>query len=265
MTAWAAGLPIAIVSEFLDALRLVVEPREAQTGAVQVGGAGEFASLAAQHVLVSLVALAVAAAVALPAGLYLGHRGRGEFVAVAMSNAGRSVPALGLLGMFIAFVGIGFTNVALVLALIAIPPILTNAYVGVRQVDRDAVDAARGMGMTDAEIVARVELPLAAPLIVSGLRLATVAVVATATIGPLADTDTLGRPIINNNVYGDAGPLAGAIAVAVLTLLADQAVRIGGRLLTPRGLRLRAGDGDGDGGRLARLDVPSLKTGAQTV
>jgi len=250
---------LAVVTEFIDALRLIVEPREAQTGNVQVGGLGEFAYFTGQHLLVSGVALGVAVAVALPVGLYLGHQNKGEFVAVSASNIGRSVPSLALLGLFIAFAGIGFGNVALVLCLIAVPPILTNAYVGVRQVDPDTVDAAKGMGMTGVEVMRKVELPLAAPLITSGLRLATVAVVATATIGPLADTLTLGRPIINNNVYGEAGPLAGAIAVAVITLLADQAVRIAGRAVTPKGLRLRS-----DQERESGPNVPSLKRGAQT-
>lgn len=252
-------MELAVISEFLDALRLIVEPREAQTGAVQVGGLGEFAFFTGQHLLVSAVALIVAVVVALPAGLYLGHKGKGEFLAVSVSNIGRSVPSLALLGLFIAFAGIGFSNVALVLCLIAIPPILTNAYVGVRQVDHDAVDTAKGMGMTGFEVMRKVELPLAAPLISSGLRLATVAVVATATIGPLADTLTLGRPIINNNVYGTAGPLAGAIAVAVITLIADQAVRIAGRAATPKGLRLRSDEEQRSG-----LNVPSLRRGAQT-
>jgi osmoprotectant transport system permease protein len=124
------------------------------------------------------------------------------------------------------------------LTLLAIPPILTNAYVGVSQVDADTVDAARGVGMTGAQIVRKVELPLALPLIFGGIRTSAVNVVATATIAPLAGVVTLGNPIINAQVYGDAGRLGAAIVVAVLAVAADGAFGLLQRAVTPRALRL---------------------------
>ena len=122
----------------------------------------------------------------LPLGLYLGHRGKGELLAVGIGNAGRAIPELALIALVAALIGVGMRNVAPALALLGIPPILTNAFVGVRQVDRAAVDAARGMGMSEFEIIRKVELPLAIPTIMGGVRGAAIAIVATATIAPLA-------------------------------------------------------------------------------
>src|SRR5258705_13077224 len=126
----------------------------------------------------------------------------------------------------------------LALTLLAIPPILTNAYVGVTQVDPDSVDAARGVGMTGSQIVRKVELPLALPIIFGGIRISAVNVIATATIAPLAGVVTLGNPIINAQVYGDAGRLGAAIVVAVLAVSADFAFGLLQKAVTPRALRL---------------------------
>ena len=112
--------------------------------------------------------MAIACALSIPLGLWLGHIGKGGFLAINVSNVGRAVPSLALIAFFVAYIGVGFTNLTLALVLLAIPPILTNTYTGVRQVDRDTVDSARGMGMTGAQIVRRVELPLALPLIFGG-------------------------------------------------------------------------------------------------
>ena len=124
-------------------------------------------------------------------------------------------PSLALIAFFVAYLGTGFANVTLALVLLAIPPILTNTYVAVTQVERDTVDAARGMGMTGAEIVRKVELPLALPLIFGGIKTSAVNVIATATIAPLAGINTLGDPIINVSGYGDTGRLAAAIVRGV--------------------------------------------------
>jgi osmoprotectant transport system permease protein len=126
----------------------------------------------------------------------------------------------------------------LALMLMAIPPILTNAYVGVSQVEPDTVDAARGVGMTGAQIVRKVELPLALPIIFGGVRTSVVNVVATATIAPLAGVVTLGNPIINAQVYGDAGRLGAAIVVAVVAVAADGGFGLLQKAVTPRALRL---------------------------
>ncbi len=122
----------------------------------------------------------------MPIGVWLGHRGRGEWLAVAVGNAGRALPELVLIAVMAAFLGLGTLNLVIALLIIGIPPILINSFVGVRQVDRDAVEAARGMGMSELGVITRVELPLAVPTIMGGVRTAAIAIVATATIAPLA-------------------------------------------------------------------------------
>jgi osmoprotectant transport system permease protein len=151
---------------------------------------------------------------------------------------GRAVPSLALIAFFMAWIGVGFTNLTLALVLLAIPPVLTNTYTGVRQVDRDAVDSAKGMGMTGTQVVRRVELPLALPLIFGGIRTSAVNVVATATIAPLAGVTTLGDPIINVNTYGDEGRLAASIVVALLAVATEVTLGAAQRVATPRGLRI---------------------------
>lgn len=232
--------PVAVIAEFVTALKFLVAPQPSTTGELMVGGPAQFFGLTVTHMTVSAVAVIVAAAIAVPIGLYLGHIGKGGFLAIGASNVGRAIPTLTLIGVFIAFIGIGFWNIATVLTLLAIPPMLTNSYVGVRQVDGDTVDAARGMGMTELEIIRKVELPLALPLIFGGLRLAAVAVVATAIIGPLSNTDTLGVPIINVNIWTDGGQLAAAILVTLITLATDVALGALQRAVTPKGLKLSA-------------------------
>ncbi len=161
-----------------------------------------------------------------------------SFFAVAAGNAGRALPELVLIAIFVAFIGTGFVNVMLALAILAIPPILTNTFVGIRQVDRTAVEAARGMGMSEREIALRIELPLAAPTIMTGVRTGAINVVATATIAPLGSVLTLGDFILSPNVYGDAGVIAGAILVAVLALSVELGLAGLQSALTPRGLKL---------------------------
>jgi osmoprotectant transport system permease protein len=186
---------------------------------------------------VSIVAIVIAIAISVPIGLWLGHKGRGEFLAVSVSNIGRAVPSLALLAFFVAFIGHGFWNVVAVLTLLAIPPILTNTYVGVRQVDRDTVDAARGVGLTEGQIIRKVEFPLSISTIFTGLRTSAVAVVATATIAPLANVDTLGTPIITPQTYGLPGQIGAAIVVAAITLAVDAGLALVQRAITPAGLK----------------------------
>ena len=225
------------MKEFADAIEFIFESRETNEG-VRVGGS-QFFDLAVDHVWLSLVATVIACATAIPVGLWLGHIGRGGFFAINASNIGRAVPSLALIAFFVAYLGVGFANVTLALVLLAVPPILTNAYVGVRQVDRDTVDAARGMGMTGAQIVRRVELPLALPLIFGGIRTSAVNVVATATLAPLAGLQSLGDPIINVSTYGDDGRLGAAILVAFLAVATEVSLAAVQRALTPKGLRRR--------------------------
>ncbi len=156
---------------------------------------------------------------------------------MAVGNAGRAIPELALIALMVAFVGTGLLNLTIALAILGIPPILTNTFVAMRQVDRNAVEAARGMGMTDAEVIRKVELPLGVPTIMSGVRTGAINIVATATIGPLISVLTLGDLILSRNVYGDEGVLAGAILVALLALLVELGLAGVQWLLTPRGLR----------------------------
>src|SRR5919108_2605643 len=158
-------LPLAFLDAFSDAFEFIFSQRESPLGGTEVGGLDQVAELTLDHIEVSAAALGAGLAVALPLGLYLGHRGRGELLAVAAGNAGRAIPELVLIALFVAFIGTGFLNVTIALAILAIPPVLTNTFVGVRQVDRTAVEAARGMGMSEPEIALRIELPLAAPTI----------------------------------------------------------------------------------------------------
>jgi osmoprotectant transport system permease protein len=234
----AAGDGMTIGLAPADVLRFIFEGRSSQGGAIEVGGPDELSHLALNHLTVSLVAVAIAIAIAMPVALYLGHIARFEFFAVAIANVGRAVPILVLLAFFIAFVGVGFRNVLLALTLLAIPPIVTNTFVGVRQVDADIVDAARGQGLSELEIIRSVELPLALPTIFAGIRLSSVTVLATAIIAPLAAYETLGEPIISYNVYGLEGAVGAAILVTLLTLAVDGVLAALQRLLTPKGLKV---------------------------
>ncbi len=233
---------LAFLGDFGDAIDFIFHERDSVSGGVQIGGIPELSGFAATHMVVSLAALAVAAALAIPLALWLGHLGRGDFLATATSNVGRAVPSLALLAFFISFVGLGYTNVISVLVLLAIPPLITNTYVGVRQVDRETVDAAHGQGMTGMEIVRKVEMPLALPAIFGGLRTSAVNVVATATIAPIANVQTLGEPIITPQTYGLVGGLGAAIIVGVITLLVDFAFARLQRAVTPAGLKLATPD-----------------------
>jgi osmoprotectant transport system permease protein len=230
---------LAFLDTFKEAIDFVLHERESVSGGIQVGGT-EMLAFTRDHLVLSAIAIIAAITIAMPIGLYLGHVRKGEFIAITISNVGRAVPSLALLAFFVAYLGAGYLNVAVVLTLLAIPPILTNTYVGVSQADPDTVDAARGMGLTELQIIEKVERPLALPLIFGGIRTSSVAVVATATIAPLASVDTLGTPIISSNVYGEAGQLGAAIAVALLTVLVDVGLAGVQRAVTPKGLKLSA-------------------------
>ena len=237
MSAWLiAAPPLASIE---GAIEFIFEPQPSNvTGGKLVGGFSQTMELAWTQLEVTLLALALSLALALPIGLYLGHRGVGELFAVALGNAGRGIPELALIALMAAVIGVGVLNVTIALAVLGIPPILTNAFVGIRQVDRSAVEAARGIGMTEREILFKVEMPLAVPTLMAGIRGATIAIVATATIAPLAGVVTLGDYIINENVYGEDGVLAGAIVVALMALALEFSLAGLQRLLTSRGLRL---------------------------
>jgi osmoprotectant transport system permease protein len=230
---------LAVLGDFGDAIDFIFDERPSPAGGTEVGGLAEMWELMWPHLRLSFISMAIACGVSIPLGLWLGHIRKGGFLAINASNVGRAVPTLALIAFFVAFLGVGESNLILALVLLAIPPILTNAYTGVTQVDPETVDSARGMGMTGAQIVRRVELPLALPLIFGGIRISAVNVVATATIAPLAGVVTLGDPIINVNTYGDEGRLAAAIVVALLAVVTEVSLAALQRGVTPRGLKLQ--------------------------
>ncbi len=237
MSSLLAQLPFASID---GAIEFIFEPQYSNvTGGNKVGGIEQVIELTIKQLEVTVLALAVALAVAMPIALYLGHRHKFETLAIAFGNAGRGIPELALIAFMAAAIGVGKLNVVIALAVLGIPPILTNAFVGIHQVDRSAVDAARGMGMSEFEILRKVEIPLAIPTLMGGIRGAAIAIVATATIAPLAGYETLGDFIINENVYGENGVLAGAILVALLALALELALAGLQRLLTSPGLKPR--------------------------
>ncbi|HEX6207978.1 MAG TPA: ABC transporter permease, partial [Actinomycetota bacterium] len=195
-----------------------------------------------EHVVMSGVSVAIATALALPLAMYIGHRRRLERVVVSVTNLGRAIPSFGLLFLFALWLGVGLSSppalrpaIILALVLLAIPPILTNAYVGIQSVDDDTLEAARGMGMSEWGILFRVEIPLGMPLIVAGLRTAAVQVVATATLGAVVAGGGLGRYIIDGFAVRDLAQIfAGAVLVAALAILVDVLIGGVGRLLSPR-------------------------------
>lgn len=167
----------------------------------------------------AFAALGVALLVALPLGLWLGHKRRGLTFALGVSTLGRALPSIALIAFFIAWLGVGFSNNLIALVVLGIPPILANAYFAIDGVDRDAVEAARGMGLTEPQILLRVELPLGLPLILAGIRIAAVFVIATATIASIAGGNGLGDIIVAQSHYGLAGVLAAALWVSAMALL----------------------------------------------
>ena len=212
---------------FIDALQFIVDRRE-----LLLDKTGE-------HLLLSGAAMGVALAIAVPLGIVLGHLHRGSFLAINLANIGRALPSLAVIAIGLGFLGFGFTNVLVALVILAVPPILTNAYVAVDEVDPEAVEAARGMGMTPGQILRRIELPLALPLLFAGVRTAAVYVVASATLAAIAGGGGLGEILFNQASYRVEGLVGAAIVVSALAFAAD--VLFGGlqRLLTPRGLRTK--------------------------
>lgn len=194
----------------------------------------------AEHMELSLASIGVAMALSIPLGVWLGHIHRGSFLAINVSNIGRALPSLAIISLGIAFLGIGFTNTMVALVILAGPVMLTNAYVAVSEVDADAVQAARAMGMRPWQVLLRVELPLATPLLFAGIRTGTVYVIATATLATFAGGGGLGDIIANQASYGTAGVVAASITIAALAFAVDGLLALLQRLITPSPLRHRA-------------------------
>jgi glycine betaine/choline ABC-type transport system substrate-binding protein/ABC-type proline/glycine betaine transport system permease subunit len=220
-----------------DAIDYLLHARESVGGGVQVGGSHLW-PLLWTHLRVTFEAILIAVLVTLPIATWLGHRGRAQLAASTAANVGRALPSFAVLVFFSTYLGLNAGNLVFAMVLLAIPPIFTNTYVGIRQVDRDVVDAARGMGLTERQLATKVELPLALPLVFGGIRTSVVNVLATATLGPYVGVDTLGVPIVNANVHGDAGRLGTAMLVALLAIGAELLFAAVQRGITPRGLKL---------------------------
>jgi osmoprotectant transport system permease protein len=196
-----------------------------------------------QHLYYSLLATALAAAIALPIGIFIGHTGRGALVAVNLTNLGRAIPSLGIIILVFTLAGFGFIPVLVALVALAVPPIVTNSYAGVRSVDREIREAAEGMGMRGRQVLWQVELPVAMPLIMAGIRTSTVQVVATATLAAYVGLGGLGRYLIDGFSQRDLPQVVGgAILVAVLALLIELALGRLQTLVVSRGLAERGAD-----------------------
>jgi osmoprotectant transport system permease protein len=190
------------------------------------------------HLALSAAALAVAAVVAIPTGVAVTRRPRAAFVAMNLANVARTIPSLAVLAVMLPFLGIGFLPSFVALTILGLPPIVTNTYVGLRQVDPDAVESAVGMGMTPAQVLRWVELPIAVPVILAGVRTAAVQIVAGATLaafiggGGLGDFITTGIGMMQMELL-----LVGAVPVTLLAILTEVAFAGLERVLTPRGMR----------------------------
>lgn len=199
-----------------------------------------------QHLGYSAGGTIAATLIALPLGLWVGHRRKGELLVVSIANVGRAVPDFGIILIVFLLVGLNVLPILVALAALAIPPILVNASVGIRQVDRDVVEAAEGMGMTGWQVLTRVEIPVAVPLVMAGIRTAAVQVVATATLAAFVGLGGLGRPIIDGYYAGFAAARArvtiAAVLVALLAVATEYSLAAAERGLTPRGLRQVAGN-----------------------
>lgn len=204
-----------------------------------------------EHLTISLLAVAFAAAIALPLGFYIGHTGKLQLLGINLANIGRAVPSYAVMVMLLPVmlglapvlgydpqIGLRFLPIFLAMLLLAVPPILVATYAGIQEVDRDLTESSRGMGLTERQILVGVELPLASPVIVGGFRVALLQVIATATIGAYLAGGGLGRYIIDGIALSDSGMLyAGVLMVAGLAIGTDLLLSWLQRRLTPRGVR----------------------------
>jgi len=218
------------VNNFFAAFAWLVDP-------AHLVGADGIPARVGEHVEYTLLTLLIAAVIALPVGLAIGHTGRGKTIAVQLSGGLRSLPTLGLVTLLGVAVGIGLLAPLIALVILALPPILAGAYAGLESVDRHTIDAARAVGMTEWQILTTVELPLAAPLIISGIRSAALQVIATWTVAAILPLGGLGRYIYDAiPVLDYTQMLAGSILVTVLALVVDGLFALIQKFVVPRGV-----------------------------
>jgi osmoprotectant transport system permease protein len=226
---------LAFASSFLDAFKFI-----GRNG--QIPGAPHLPTLVhltLETVKIAAIGVGISVVIALPVGLWLGHIHRGSFAAINLGNIWRSLPSLAVLAIGVAVLGLGLENVELALVVLAVPPIITNAYVAIDGIEREIVDAARGTGLTEWQILRQVELPLGIPLIFAGIRTAALFVVSTTTIAALTGySGSLGDIINNEASYHLPGVLGAAICIAALALVVEFVLAWVQRWLTPRGLKL---------------------------
>jgi osmoprotectant transport system permease protein len=192
---------------------------------------------------VAAIGMAISIVIAIPIGVWLGHIHRFSFLAINLGNVWRALPSLAVLAIGVALLGIGLKNVELALIVLAIPPMITNAYVAIDGVDRETVDAARGMGLTEWQIVRQVELPMGVPLIFAGIRTASLFVISTTTIATLTGySGTLGDIVNNEASYKLPGVIGAAYLIAALALGTEVLLAFVQRALTPRGIKLARDD-----------------------
>jgi len=192
-----------------------------------------------QHIVLSLVALLVAVAIAMPVAIMIRNTRVGALIAINVGNVGRAVPSLAILALALPFFGIGFGSALVALTALAVPPILINASTGLREVDKGVIGAARGMGLSGSQILTRIQLPIAAPVIFAGIRTSAVQTVASATLATFIGGGGLGDLIVEG--YSRRGPeilLAGALAVAILAIITEIGFGVLERVFTPKGLKI---------------------------
>lgn len=218
-----------------------------------------------EHLAVSGLCVLIALAIALPIGIGIGHSGRGRGAAILISNIARALPTLGLLSILILLFGIGLLPITVVLVILAIPPMLAGAYAGVESVDRQTIDAARALGMTEWQIVLRVEIPLALPLLIGGLRATALQVIATLGIASAFAFGGLGIYLINGLAQADfVQLLAGAILITALALVVDGLLAAVQRLVVPHGVALGRSNPNGTQKRARAPRPRAVQEGMQS-
>ncbi|MGN6742331.1 MAG: ABC transporter permease [Amnibacterium sp.] len=217
----------------LQGIAWILTPANWDSVSAGLGIGGEIAA----HLYYTGLSLLVAVLIAVPIGLAIGHTGRGRGVAILTGNVVRAFPTLGLLAILLLLAGLNILPVVLVFVLLGIPPLLAGAYAGVESVDKETVDAARAVGMTEWQILTKVEVPIAAPLLLGGLRSAALQIIATVTLISNFGFDSLGQFIISGAATRDyVQMVGGSILVTVLALLADAILATAQRLTVPRGV-----------------------------
>lgn len=235
-------------------MRLFIQAFDWLVDAEHYTGDNSIPARVLEHLWISISVLTIASAIAIPIGFLIGHTGRGRTVAVALSGAARALPTLGVLSIVALHWGIGRLAPSVALVILAIPSILTGAYTGFEAVDRDIIDAARSIGLTEGQILRRVEVPLGLVLLIGGLRSASLQVVATATLADYVGAGGLGRFIFSGLKTNDYPKmLAGALLVFGLALVSEAVFGLVQRLSVPRGVSIAARTDGIDPTPMARL------------